>query len=383
MTYLAAAVCYFMDEYTAFVCFSNLVLSPFLVQFYTFNETQISHYILIFNNFLSITLPDLYNYFQEISVNTDSFLISWILTLFLKPFPLHTAVHLIDVLICTVQPLSSSHLLFNAGVFEFGHMFLKISLSILSLLASDHLINQPQEMVMKTLHKLPDNIVLEAKTIIENMHKFNITLSSYINLYKSTSPLIRLRNGSSYKTTQLEKHPVCNQEPHSNWDKLFSEIESADSEDFACFTLTSATSSHPSPPFNNVKHPERQVYNGRTESLDQTGQNLFLRESWATCFCISPESDENGFEMETQMPLPARATSHCEDPQARTRPLSTARSVTSGACHDDSSPNKISPSHSRGTRNSQSGEGGSGDTLGKNSRSRVHPSSPGIEMRVR
>lgn len=98
MSYLAAILLLYLDDYTAFTCLANLLNRPVHMAFYKM-EGELQQYISLFETIFKRSLPDLFNHFEAIGLTSDMYLLDWFLTIFSKSLPLDTATRLWDVYI--------------------------------------------------------------------------------------------------------------------------------------------------------------------------------------------------------------------------------------------------------------------------------------------
>ncbi|KAL8438394.1 hypothetical protein ACSSS7_000243 [Eimeria intestinalis] len=115
MAFIAAALLLYMDEYSAFVCFANLMESAKVVTggvvvvfvasslvrpqlrrslhaFYTFDMPAVEVYFRSFDALLEERHPLLLQHLQDLGIQTDVFLVDWMYTIFTRCFlQLHAA----------------------------------------------------------------------------------------------------------------------------------------------------------------------------------------------------------------------------------------------------------------------------------------------------
>jgi hypothetical protein len=96
MSYIAALLLLYMDEYETFVCFSNLLAIRTNRDFYMLEPAAITGYVKTFNQFFKQYLPLLYDHFEEEGITTTIFLLDWHLTIFTKALPLEIAARIWD-----------------------------------------------------------------------------------------------------------------------------------------------------------------------------------------------------------------------------------------------------------------------------------------------
>ncbi|PHJ17716.1 tbc domain-containing protein [Cystoisospora suis] len=87
MAYIAATLLLYMDEYSTFVCLSNLLLRRSLQAFYTFDMTVVALYFRTFDALLAERLPNVAGHFEALGIHSDIFLIEWMYTLFTRCLP--------------------------------------------------------------------------------------------------------------------------------------------------------------------------------------------------------------------------------------------------------------------------------------------------------
>ncbi|KAL8272636.1 hypothetical protein Esti_003424 [Eimeria stiedai] len=87
MAFIAAALLLYMDEYSAFVCFANLMLRRSLHAFYTFDMPAVEVYFRSFDALLEERHPLLLQHLQDLGIQTDVFLVDWMYTIFTRCLP--------------------------------------------------------------------------------------------------------------------------------------------------------------------------------------------------------------------------------------------------------------------------------------------------------
>mmetsp|Transcript_15795 Transcript_15795/g.32140 ORF Transcript_15795/g.32140 Transcript_15795/m.32140 type:complete len:284 (+) Transcript_15795:165-1016(+) len=93
MSYLAGHLLLYMDEYTAFVAFGNLLSKPFLRSFYMTGTVVRDHMesrLMVFDHVAKSNLPKLYVRLKELEVPLRMYFFQWSLTMFGKVFPFET-----------------------------------------------------------------------------------------------------------------------------------------------------------------------------------------------------------------------------------------------------------------------------------------------------
>lgn len=97
MSYIAAILILNMEQFDAFVCFSNLLNRPLHVAAFTLNQSQMHAYFNAYNEVFGYNLPKLYAHFECSGLTPDLYLLDWIYTIFAKAIPLDVACRIWDV----------------------------------------------------------------------------------------------------------------------------------------------------------------------------------------------------------------------------------------------------------------------------------------------
>ena len=78
-----------MENYQAFVCFTNVILcDPFVHSLYMFKEESIRKVVNFQNECLHDKKPKLAKYLQKMQVDTELYLIEWAYTFYSRAFSL-------------------------------------------------------------------------------------------------------------------------------------------------------------------------------------------------------------------------------------------------------------------------------------------------------
>ena len=96
MSYVAALLLLYLDEYETFVCFSNILAIRTNRDFYLLQQKTISGYVCTFNHFFKQFLPLLCEHFENEGISSEIFLLDWHLTIFTKALPLEIAARIWD-----------------------------------------------------------------------------------------------------------------------------------------------------------------------------------------------------------------------------------------------------------------------------------------------
>ncbi|KAL8427120.1 hypothetical protein Efla_001401 [Eimeria flavescens] len=87
MAFIAATLLLYMDEYSAFVCFANLMLRRSVHAFYTFNMPAVDAFFRCFDALLEERHPMVLQHLQDLGIETDVFLVDWMYTIFTRCLP--------------------------------------------------------------------------------------------------------------------------------------------------------------------------------------------------------------------------------------------------------------------------------------------------------
>ncbi len=82
MSFIAAIFLIYMDTFDAYVRFSNLMVAPSLIAFYTLDESDMSKRYQLHNNLFNQVLPKLYEHLVRESVFPKMYLFEWLFTLY-------------------------------------------------------------------------------------------------------------------------------------------------------------------------------------------------------------------------------------------------------------------------------------------------------------
>ncbi|KYQ91551.1 RabGAP/TBC domain-containing protein [Tieghemostelium lacteum] len=96
MSYLGALFLLILDEFTSFVCLSNLLNNPCYMSFYTMNLQAMEVYMKAMDSLMQQHLPKVHRHLKDMGIQPDVFMIDWVLTIFSKALPLDLASHVWD-----------------------------------------------------------------------------------------------------------------------------------------------------------------------------------------------------------------------------------------------------------------------------------------------
>lgn len=166
MSFLAAVLLLYMDPYEAFCCFANMLLhkSCFL-HFFTIKMPEVRCYLAVHERFLAEEMPALCQHFRTYGIESDLYMINWVMSLYCHALPLDLVARVWDVY-----------------VFDGDVAIFRAALGILKMF-------QPQLLKMKFedmayfLSHLPRDI--EADTLISSMRSIRVvTRKRFRDLFK-------------------------------------------------------------------------------------------------------------------------------------------------------------------------------------------------------
>jgi len=96
MSYVCAILLLFMNHYDAFVCFTNLLNTPFMRSVCKVDPSSLAKHSQLFQIIFAQYAPNLYQHFNNLNITTEHFLLDWWLTLFSKTFSIPISTHIWD-----------------------------------------------------------------------------------------------------------------------------------------------------------------------------------------------------------------------------------------------------------------------------------------------
>lgn len=98
MSFLAAVLLLYMDSYDAFCCFSNMLLykSCFL-NFFRIKMPEVKIYLLVHEKFLEEEMPNLSNHFKKHGIESDLYMINWVMSLYCRALKLEIVTRIWDL----------------------------------------------------------------------------------------------------------------------------------------------------------------------------------------------------------------------------------------------------------------------------------------------
>ncbi|KAI0567435.1 Rab-GTPase-TBC [Gracilaria domingensis] len=98
MSFLAAVLLLYMDPFEAFSCFCNMLLhkSCFL-HFFRIKMPEVRFYLAVHDKLLNEEMPALYSHFKNHGINSDLYMINWIMSLYCRALPLDLVTRIWDI----------------------------------------------------------------------------------------------------------------------------------------------------------------------------------------------------------------------------------------------------------------------------------------------
>lgn len=98
MSFVAAVLLLYMDPYEAFSCFANMLLykSCFL-HFFRIKMPEVKCYLMVHERLLAEDMPALYNHFKQHGIESDLYMINWVMSLYCRALPLDLVTRIWDL----------------------------------------------------------------------------------------------------------------------------------------------------------------------------------------------------------------------------------------------------------------------------------------------
>lgn len=98
MSFLAAVLLLYMDPYEAFCSFANMLLhkSCFL-HFFRIKMPEVRFYLTVHERLLSEEMPALHAHFKQHGIDSDLYMINWVMSLYCRALPLDLVTRIWDV----------------------------------------------------------------------------------------------------------------------------------------------------------------------------------------------------------------------------------------------------------------------------------------------
>eukprot|EP00164_Ancoracysta_twista_P005045 GFYU01006868.1.p1 GENE.GFYU01006868.1~~GFYU01006868.1.p1 ORF type:complete len:833 (-),score=175.05 GFYU01006868.1:45-2543(-) len=162
MSFLAAMLLLYMDEYEAFQCLANLLQSNHFLSFFRMDMGQIGKRFRIYDTLFEDVLPAIHKHFTSMTITPDMYLLDWLMTLYAKALPLDLATRIWD-----------SYLL-DGEIFLFRTAFGIFRMHEKQLLSWNF------EECLKFLNHLPQT--MPEKAVIENILSVSISEAKFASL---------------------------------------------------------------------------------------------------------------------------------------------------------------------------------------------------------
>ncbi len=165
MSYLAAALLLYLDASTAFCCFANILSkSRCLSSFYKMQNPEVQAYLMLQQKLVALEIPAVAAHFDAIGIESDMYIISWIMSLYCRVLSIDDALRIWD------------------AFFLLGDAFLfKAAVAILRVL-QDGLLRSNFEDCAYTLSHLPDRV--SAETIFAEVRLVRFSRKRFYELYE-------------------------------------------------------------------------------------------------------------------------------------------------------------------------------------------------------
>ena len=100
MSYIAGVLLLNCDLATAFQCFANLLASHFYFDFFRLEKSKIDVHLDVYQSLFSERLPKLAKHFKTEGVQSDMYMIDWLMTLYSRSMPMNVAARVWDLYLC-------------------------------------------------------------------------------------------------------------------------------------------------------------------------------------------------------------------------------------------------------------------------------------------
>jgi hypothetical protein len=140
MSYIAAVLLLYMDVHDAFSCFANLLSTHFYFDFFRLDPEKINGHLSVYDCLLQESLPSLYQHFQMEEIESEMYMIDWLLTLYSRSMPLDIAARVWDLYL-----------------YEGEISLFKVAIGILNM-HRDMLMRLDMAGILHFLHNIPDDL---------------------------------------------------------------------------------------------------------------------------------------------------------------------------------------------------------------------------------
>lgn len=97
MSYLACIILLYVDGYSAFVCFANLIERHMFLDLFRLERKSIDLYLQTYDEMLHDHCPLVHRHFRRCNVSHEVYMIDWLLTLYTRCLPLDLAARVWDI----------------------------------------------------------------------------------------------------------------------------------------------------------------------------------------------------------------------------------------------------------------------------------------------
>jgi len=146
MSFLAAMLLLNMGPEEAFAAFANLLANNVYFDFYRLDMERMNTHIAAYEGLFAEQLPRLFRHFQEEGVQTNQYIVSWLLTLFTRALPLDVACRVWDVYLASAK--------------QDELILWRVALALLTVL-QPHLLQEDIGGILKLLNAVPEAVTGE------------------------------------------------------------------------------------------------------------------------------------------------------------------------------------------------------------------------------
>ncbi|KAJ4455698.1 putative TBC1 domain family member 14 [Paratrimastix pyriformis] len=161
MSYIGAMLLLYMDSFEAFVALANLLTNHWFYCFFMMKAADVRHHCDLFDAALAACLPAIGQHFKEIGVDSATYIIDWMMTLYVHPLHLECAAFVWDNYTCDGEIVA-----------------VKAALGLLKFLEAG-LLQGDFEECMNLLHHFPPPDVLTPEALRAAMQQVPLTPKKY------------------------------------------------------------------------------------------------------------------------------------------------------------------------------------------------------------
>ena len=100
-----------LDDFTTFLCFSNIIVNPSFMFFFITNEEFINQCLKLFDIIFKLNLPLLFQHFKDETLMIDNFFKKWASNFFINCLETNIVVKILDLLF-----LMGSSILYKSAI---------------------------------------------------------------------------------------------------------------------------------------------------------------------------------------------------------------------------------------------------------------------------